>query len=741
MNQHPHGDSPTEGTDGAAGIRPAAATAAVPRRLAVLFLVSVLGLFLEVCLIRWHGTEFRAAAYFRNVTLLACFLGLGLGFALAQSARSYAAWTLPLLAAHVVLLDLLSRLGVDSLVRLPHGSSQLWAWGVHAAETTNLTTALAQGAAFYGFFLFLFLITIVVFIPIGQLTGVLMNGLPPLRAYTVNILGSLGGVLLFTAVSYLWLPPAVWFGLAAIMGLALLRHSAANVASSAVACVVMIAWTGSSGGFVKGGGSPHMQDIYSPYQLLELQPYHVVDADGRRLHRGMAAFANKTYHLKAEDLSRAWLVAHGARFPWAAENALAYELPYRFVEAAQRVLVIGSGAGNDVAAGLRVGGPDMRVDAVEIDPAIIAIGRRHHPEAPYDDRRVRVHIGDARQFIKRSTETYDLVVFGLVDSHTLLSGMSSLRLDNFVYTLECFAEARRILAPGGAMAVSFSTPAMNHIGRRMYDMLRRTFPESPPRAFRIGFDSGVLYVAGEGVGAVRELPAAAASSEVTEAYRAMPANEVPPPATDDWPFLYMADRRVPTSHLGLAATLAMVAVVWVRRVTRGSGAIDWHFFFLGSAFLLIEVKGIAELALVWGTTWVVNTVVIGGILGFILLANWFVAAVRPAGTRPYYAGLAISLLAGFALPVSTWLQFGWAAAAVTSAALLLVPLFFAGVIFAVSLKGCASVRAAFASNLIGAILGGFVEYSSMALGFRALYLLALGLYAASFLVLRGSRAR
>ena len=97
------------------------------------------------------------------------------------------------------------------------------------------------------------------------------------------------------------------------------------------------------------------------------------------------------------------------------------------------------------------------------------------------------------------------------------------------------------------------------------------------------------------------------------------------------------------------------------------------------------------------------------------------------------------MLAGAAYPVAHWLEYGWATAAVVSAVMLLIPLLFSGVIFATSLNACASAPAALASNLIGAILGGFLEYGSMTLGFRAMYLLALGLYAASFLVLRGSR--
>ena len=67
-------------------------------------------------------------------------------------------------------------------------------------------------------------------------------------------------------------------------------------------------------------------------------------------------------------------------------------------------------------------------------------------------------------------------------------------------------------------------------------------------------------------------------------------------------------------------------------------------------------------------------------------------------------------------------------------------LFFAGVIFATSLKQAESLPRVFSSNLLGAILGGLCEYASMAVGFRNLYLIGLGLYALSFLTMPRARA-
>ena len=702
-------------------------------RLALLLLVSILGLFLEICLIRWHGSEFRVVSFFKNVTLLACFLGLGLGFAATKRCRNLFPFFPVLLLIHVVCLSLLRWAGVDSRLRLPQSSSGLWLWGVKTVSNVEGSNAALETAGFYAFFLFLFVITIVVFVPLGQLTGRLMQGVPPLKAYTFNVLGSVGGVLLFTAASYLWLPPVIWFGLVVIMTLFCFAPDPRMLRWAAPLGLALLMLMAIDWDTTRTLSPLRMQHIYSPYQHIELQPFHVVGGDGVRLHRGMAAFANKSYHLRATDLSRSWIGAHGEQFPWAKEEATAYDLPYQFAPDPQSILIIGSGAGNDVAAALRNSPSQARIDAVEIDPALHLVGVRHHPERPYQDARVTVEVEDARQFIKRTDRRYDMIVFGLVDSHTLLSTMSSVRLDNFVYTREAFEEAKKLLTPRGLIAISFSTPPMDHVGLRIYSMLKSVFPEAPPRAFRIGFDHGVLYVAGASLNAVA-LPREVAQTEVTQGYED-PAVAFPPETSDDWPFLYMSTREVPRSYVGLIILLAAASVVGIFIAFGRGKKLNLHFFFLGSAFMLVEAKGVTELALVWGTTWVVNSVVVVSILLAVLAATLFTALIKPRKVELFYAILLLTLLLAYFLPVDFFLGMGWHHAAIGSAAMLFLPLFFAGIVFAISLQKCESVPDAFASNLLGAILGGFCEYASMAVGFRALTAAAILLYAFSWLTI------
>ena len=93
------------------------------------------------------------------------------------------------------------------------------------------------------------------------------------------------------------------------------------------------------------------------------------------------------------------------------------------------------------------------VDAVEIDPAIQAIGVRDHPDRPYDDPRVTRIVEDGRAFLRRATSRYDLVIFALPDSLTLVSTSANLRLESFLFTVEAFHDVRAHLNDDGVFVL------------------------------------------------------------------------------------------------------------------------------------------------------------------------------------------------------------------------------------------------------------------------------------------------
>ena len=129
-----------------------------------------------------------------------------------------------------------------------------------------------------------------------------------------------------------------------------------------------------------------------------------------------------------------------------------YQWPYSvFGDTFEDVLILGAGSGTDVAAALRHG--VRHVDAVEIDPAIIRLGREHHPDRPYSDPRVTVINDDARHFLRTTTKKYDLVVFALIDSLTMQSSFSGVRLESYMFTVESFSAVRDRLKPDGVLVV------------------------------------------------------------------------------------------------------------------------------------------------------------------------------------------------------------------------------------------------------------------------------------------------
>ena len=110
-------------------------------------------------------------------------------------------------------------------------------------------------------------------------------------------------------------------------------------------------------------------------------------------------------------------------------------------------MILGAGSGNDVHLVLEQGAKN--IDAVEIDRAIWKLGKELNYQKPYDDPRVQVYIDDARAFLKKTKTKYDVIILGTLDSQTLLSGMSSIRLDNYIYTSEAFRSVRELLNQRG----------------------------------------------------------------------------------------------------------------------------------------------------------------------------------------------------------------------------------------------------------------------------------------------------
>ncbi|HEV8485899.1 MAG TPA: hypothetical protein VGV87_20320 [Blastocatellia bacterium] len=655
-------------------------------------LAAGLGLYAELMTIRLHGSFFQLFAYFKNVSLLSCFLGLGIGYAQASRRPLTTPLVLPFLALQIILMHLLRFTEVASLLQNP--LSEQLTFGLDQADSAPHILTV------YGFLGAVFAFNALCFIPLGHLASRLMTRQSKLKSYSWNLTGSLLGIVLFYCVSFLWAPPSIWILVAALALIAFLYRNAGALLPSALAAVILLAslWMPIR---------PNEVDLYSPYQILTM----TVRANGTPELR-----VNNNYFQSMWDL--------GKEKQWADF----YGLPYSFKSNPQDVLIVGSGAGNDVSAAIRNGAG--QVDAVEIDPAILSYGQLLHPESPYQAGNVNPIVADARAFIRHTDKKYDLIVYGLLDSHTLLSGMSSIRMDSFVYTVEGFREARARLKKDGVICLSFAL-LRTELGRKLFLMLQEAFDGQAPVVYQAFQSWDFVFVIGEGLAGqsfnestgIRESTASFADSG-TRADK----------STDDWPFFYMPVRKYPLSYIVMILILLGISVVFIRQLSPGSGGgFSPSCFFLGAGFMLVETKGITELALVYGSTWIVIGAVIAAILILAFLANLLV--IRTGALHPLitYGLLSISLLAGlFWRSQDVSITADWLGRA-TMTLLLTMPLFFSGFAFSAELGRSPSVATAFSSNLLGAMLGGFLEYNSMYFGFRFLYVLALIMYGCAFL--------
>jgi hypothetical protein len=159
--------------------------------------------------------------------------------------------------------------------------------------------------------------------------------------------------------------------------------------------------------------------------------------------------------------------------------------------------------------------------------------------------------------------------------------------------------------------------------------------------------------------------------------------------------------------------------------------LDNRMFFLGAAFMLLETKAVVEIALLFGSTWIVNSAVFFTALALILAANLYVLKIPSGRVGLPYAGLFVFLAASLLVPLDAFLDGGilWRYAA--PCLLALGPMFFAGVIFAQSFRDAPDPDQAFGSNIAGAVMGGLAESFSTLLGFRHLLILAIGFYVLS----------
>ena len=294
-----------------------------------------------------------------------------------------------------------------------------------------------------------------------------------------------------------------------------------------------------------------------------------------------------------------------------------YSTPYQRIKdnSLEDVLIVGAGSGSDVAIALSKGA--RHIDAVDIDPRIMQIGVERNPDRAYQDPRVTRHVNDGRAFLTGTDKKYDLILFALPDSLTLVSGASQIRLESFLFTEQAIEEARDHLKPDGAFAM-YNYYRENWLIDRLAGTARRVFGHTPCVDTFAGAQAVVTVALDEALPAVRDdVPALRRGDRAGHRRPAVPVLQgrgLPEPVPLD-------DRAASC----WSRVIALRALGGPFRSMRPYA----DLFFMGAAFLLLETKNVATFALLFGTTWLVNALVFAGVLVIVL------AAVETDATGPH----------------------------------------------------------------------------------------------------------
>ena len=675
-----------------------------------LFTVSFITLFLELMIIRWVPANVRLIAYYANLMLISSFLGIGLGALVKGKELNLFKFFPYILAVDIIFLIICRR------ICIPGFSIELRYYSV-PLNLINFTAVIC-----------IFLLNTAIFVPLGEKIGQLFDMLPPLLAYSWDLGGSLLGTVMFGCFSFLFFSPFVGFFLVLVLYLLLTPRRSKWMALIplliCLGCVYL---------------SSPKEAVWSPYyyvtiyELDKKEKILITNAPGNILTMTdpprYQVLVNQYFCQFHETINSERYTKGTKDYDRIKNDFIHYSLPYQLKPSPQRVLVVGSGGGIDIEGALLNG--SKHIDAVEIDPVIVNISKSINASGIYFDQRVHLEINDARAFFTNAKPVYDLVIFGYLDSQALFSSMSSIRLDGFVHTVESYRTAYNLLKENGLLSLSFAA------GRdwQMEKLILMVYEATGKMPFVYTLE-GLMKSSGGPI--IINVPKGHLDPPAHHGYfqrvnlpPSFKENDNTSLATDDWPFLYLKKKGIPKDYIAVIATLILISLVTLF----GAGRIKWgihqtHFFFLGVGFLLLETKSITDCSLYFGATWFVTMLVVTGILLMVLGANLLAMRLRSFSSY-FYLPLIASMILLYLTPNDFILGFSFFVRLLWVLIFVPLPVLFAGLIFSTTFRESKSASSCFGANLIGATIGGFAEYLSMAIGFQNLSLLVIAAYLAS----------
>jgi len=669
-------------------------------------LAACLCLFHELAMIRIHSSYFQIFAYFKNLSLISCFLGLGIGYSLSNKRIFSLAWVMPITALQILFMYLLKDTPITLFLQNP------------VSEQWNIGQSVAKGffhvGIIYAFIVIVFLINAICFVPLGHLVARLMYKTDPLQAYSYDLIGSIIGVIIFSVLSFLWTGPIIWLTFSFfILAIFLIKNSRDFLITTFSFFILVF--------FLNVFEKTDSADYHSPYQNVSVEYFSDNSAP-------MQIKSNNIWLQVPLNLSEEFYIKQNK--DW--HNL--YSIPHKIKNfKSSKTLIVGSGVGNDVAASLR--NSDAKIDAVEIDPLVADLGIKFHPEKPYLNKRVKLTINDARNFIKETDEEYDLIIYSILDSHANLSGKGGVRLDSYVYTVESFFEAKQKLSNKGIIILSFAV-STREMGIKIYKMLNESFKANPPLVLTRNnpekfIDNIYIFAVSDNK---IDIDLFDTNYKRTNLFLPNSTIEKVDMSTDDWPFFYMSYRIYPLSYMLLLSFIFIVSFIFIKKHT-GINLSKFSFtsFFLGVGFMLMETKGITELAKIYGSTWIVVSIVIISVLFMAYIANLLIIKNVKISNNQIYFFLLFSILISLSITFVNYYNYPTYILKVLVPIVLTLPVLFSGLAFSRELIKSGSTANTLSCNILGALVGGLLEYNSMYFGFKFLYLLAFISYLMAYL--------
>jgi spermidine synthase len=655
-----------------------------------IFIISFLILFFELTLIRYISATIVSISFYSNIILLASFFGVGAG-CLLNIKRNLFNYFPPLLLVFLLILNthlLMINTSQSEMImfQLDVGSYKIPSWLI---------------------IIFIFSFVSALFLILGQQLKLAFQAFEKsIDAYLFDLLGSIVGIITFSTFSYFELGFVYWISIAFILWIIINRFKNKILKNQKYDSILVWILIITFAIFLNSAQPNSYWSKYYFIKLLEVKKdeyYHI--------------FTNKTGHQAMEKKPQLWF----------------YQIPYDSFKNPQYedILIIGAGSGQDASIALQ--NNVKNIDAVDIEPRLVELGKQFHPLKPYSDPRVKITIADGRNFIENQKDKkYDLIIFALTDSLVLASNSSNTRLESYLMTVESFAKAKSILKENG-MLMLYNNYRKDWLIAKLTKMLQQNFSDKV-LVIHPKNNENALLMAGNKISDFNEAKFIKEKTKLIfkRADKVDPENQV---GTDNWPFSYLFKPSIPDSYSNLILFIFILCggVVFLFLKKHKSAPenknlswqkflkiIPWHMFFLGAGFMLLETKNIINFQLLFGSTWIVNSLVFIAILGLALTSAILTKIKLIINKNVLYFLMIFAIAISILFPLKSIIELPFYLKYLSAILISLLPIFFANLIFSNHFSQQNNAEISFGLNMVGAICGGLLEYFSMLYGYHFL---------------------